>query len=69
MADRSTAAATLWKLNTHEGASLYFLDPDGHKLDLHDGSLVTRLASYRDRCDINIYDEAAEFPELSTTAR
>ena len=33
----------VWKKNTSEGASLYFLDPDGHKLEVHVGSLNARL--------------------------
>ena len=37
-----------WQKNTSEGESFYFLDPDGHKLELHLGSLETRLASIRD---------------------
>ena len=37
----------LWKANRSEGASLYCLDPDGHKLELHVGSLETRLAHWR----------------------
>lgn len=36
-----------WKINRSEGASLYVLDPDGHKLELHLGNLASRLAHYR----------------------
>ena len=32
-----------WKQNISEGESAYFLDPDGHKLEAHCGSLQTRL--------------------------
>lgn len=46
--ERVRARCTLWKDNRSEGASLYFLDPDGHKLELHVGSLATRLAHHRD---------------------
>jgi catechol 2,3-dioxygenase-like lactoylglutathione lyase family enzyme len=46
LSDRVRAHAALWKDNRSEGASLYFLDPDGHRLELHVGSLATRLARY-----------------------
>ncbi len=42
-----SAGATSWKTNTSEGSSYYFLDPDGHKLELHSGNLTTRMESVR----------------------
>ena len=48
LAERVGASAASWKDNRSEGASLYFLDPDGHRLELHVGSLETRLQHYRD---------------------
>ncbi|MEM7119777.1 MAG: VOC family protein [Pseudomonadota bacterium] len=41
------SGATVFQDNSTEGASLYFLDPDGHKLELHVGSLTTRLDAMR----------------------
>lgn len=32
-----------WSKNVSEGESLYFLDPDGHKLEIHVGDLESRL--------------------------
>jgi catechol 2,3-dioxygenase-like lactoylglutathione lyase family enzyme len=38
-----------WKRNKSEGPSLYLLDPDGNKLEIHTGNLESRIASLRDR--------------------
>ncbi len=36
---------TIFKENKSEGDSLYFLDPDGHKLEIHVGNWHTRIES------------------------
>lgn len=38
-----------WQENRSEGNSLYFLDPDGHKLEIHSGDWKSRLAACRDK--------------------
>lgn len=47
-----------WKSNTSEGDSFYFLDPDGHKLEVHAGSLKSRLKQCREHpyADMEIFD-------------
>ncbi|MBT2293793.1 fosfomycin resistance glutathione transferase [Pseudomonas fluorescens] len=36
-----------WRDNRSEGDSFYFLDPDGHKLEIHVGDLPSRLQACR----------------------
>lgn len=43
-----TATCPIWKEDRSEGASTYFLDPDGHRLEIHHGSLQSRLRHYRE---------------------
>jgi catechol 2,3-dioxygenase-like lactoylglutathione lyase family enzyme len=37
----------IWKQNKSEGQSLYILDPDDHKLEIHAGSLDSRLRAMK----------------------
>ncbi len=39
------AGIRCWQENRSPGDSFYFLDPDGHKLELHTGSLAERIAA------------------------
>lgn len=41
------AGCEAWSENRSEGQSHYFLDPDGHKLEIHVGSLRSRLDAMR----------------------
>ena len=41
------AGVKQWKSNSSEGDSLYISDPDGHQLELHVGSLQSRLTSLK----------------------
>lgn len=43
------AGVSSWQQNHSHGASFYFLDPDGHKLEIHASDLKARLQSLRDK--------------------
>jgi glutathione S-transferase fosA5 len=43
------AGAECWQENPSEGDSFYFLDPNGHKLELHVGTLESRLKALMER--------------------
>lgn len=42
------SGAILFKENTSPGESLYFLDPDGHKLEIHTDNWQTRVAAKKE---------------------
>ncbi len=45
--DAGLLPARCWQPNQSEGESCYLLDPDGHQLELHVGSLHSRLTALR----------------------
>jgi len=47
-----------WKANTSEGESIYFLDPNGHKLEVHYSDVESRIADARRRnwADFEFFD-------------
>ncbi len=38
-----SSGAEIWQENSTPGRSLYFLDPDGHKLEIHASNLRARI--------------------------
>lgn len=48
-----------FKENKSEGDSIYFVDPNGHKLEIHVGSWKTRVKSYLGdpKCEFFISDD------------
>lgn len=41
--------AKIFQENTSEGLSLYFLDPNGHKLEIHASSLENRIKATKEK--------------------
>ncbi|MBK8202502.1 MAG: GNAT family N-acetyltransferase [Bdellovibrionales bacterium] len=55
------SGAKIWKENVSEGDSVYFLDPDGHKLEIHVGDWKTRIESIKRKP----WNSSIEFFEVS----
>lgn len=47
-----SSGTKLWKENKSEGNSLYFLDPDGHKFEIHVGDWKTRIDHYKSNSNL-----------------
>lgn len=45
LSERIQSSTKLWQDNVSEGDSLYFLDPDGYRLEIHVGDWQSRLAT------------------------
>jgi len=56
------SGAGIWRENRSEGASLYFTDPDGRRLELHVTGLTERLADMRRRKPdgVRFYDDTGD---------
>ncbi|SHJ68066.1 Catechol 2,3-dioxygenase [Shimia gijangensis] len=48
------ATSPEWQTNSSQGPSLYFMDPDGHRLELHVGDMQSRLDHYRTHPESNV---------------
>lgn len=59
----------LWKENRSEGESLYFLDPDLHKLEIHCGDWRTRLQHYSTRPEVSSFILHSRYKVTSTLRR
>ncbi len=42
------SGAEIWQENSTPGDSLYFLNPNGHKLEIHDSNLEARIESEKE---------------------
>lgn len=49
------SGAEIFKENKSEGDSLYFLDPNGHRLEIHVGDWKSRLEVYRNHMDAEFF--------------
>lgn len=59
------AGVTKWKENVSEGDSLYFLDPNGHKLEIHVGNWKSRIQSIKQKP----WNDSIELFDLPTEPR
>ena len=48
----------MFQENKSPGLSFYFLDPDGHKLEIHAGNIQERLQSIKDQKNMEFFNEA-----------
>lgn len=48
-----------WRGNRSEGASLYVLDPDGHQLEVHVGTLASRLDALAGSPHVEVHSSTA----------
>ncbi|MEO6676780.1 MAG: fosfomycin resistance glutathione transferase [Pseudomonas sp.] len=60
-----SAGVKEWRDNRSEGASFYFLDPDGHKLEVHVGDLASRLDACRQKpyAGMKFFDDQSVEPQ------